>query len=180
MDLEKEIKQAGTTFEEANKVSNDLYSQKEELMKKIHIFNVLCFSRAMAEFLIDKDIKSYNVSAINVRHYRDYESGENNIMFDIVDLQGKALESDNMDEKQSDIWIKCMDFFNSNALSSIDRDFINQNFEVDVWRSISLLKDTEEQILDLFLNKDLRTILEFNKMKVGLENSNVSCKKAKL
>lgn len=187
MDIEKEFKQFNSTSEGTREVVYDLYRQKNEIEKKIHIFNVLCLSKQMAQFVNEK-ISSANVSALNIRHYRDYESGGNNIIFDLLDLEGKAIESDAldkkdaevMDEQQSDIWGKCMDLLSANGLLNIDTDFINPEFKEDVWMSISLLKNTENEILDLFLNKEFKNIIQFHQIQNSLPINVESGKKLKI
>jgi len=183
MNLEKEFQRAGSTSEEIKDLVHDLYQQKRELEQKIHIFNVLSLARDMQEFAESIDVDSNHTSAIRFRHYRDYESGGNNVMFDLLDLHGEEVApgiSDVMDEQQEEIWGKCMGFLSSNSLVNVDIDFIKEEFTEKVQLSVSLLENTEEQILDLFLSKKLKSIVHFHQMHMGLPSNIEIGKKIKV
>jgi hypothetical protein len=180
MNLEEEFKRIGSTAEDIKPVIYDLYRQREEMEKKIHLLNVVSFTRGVMEILNSIDIRSYNVSALNFNYYRDHGTAGNNIMFDLLDLKGQVIDADIVDEKQDDLWGQVMDLLTSNALNHFDNRLINQEFKEDVWSRISLLSNTEEKILDLFLNKELKNGYEYYKMNSDLPNSNVSGKKSKI
>ena len=180
MDIEKEFKQFNSASEGNKEVVYDLYKQKTEIEKKIHIFHVLGFSKQMAEFVNSNSelFQSLNVSAISFKHYRDYESGGNNVRFELLDLQNQVIEDSN--EQQLEIWGKCMDILSGNGLLGVDDEFMNKEFKENVWTPVSLLNNPENQLLELFLNKDLKSVLDFHMMQNDLPSNNESGKKLKV
>jgi hypothetical protein len=180
MDIEKEFKQFNSTSEGNREVVYDLYKQKTEIEKKIHIFNVLSFSKQMAEFVKGniEVFQSQNVSAITMKHYRDYESGGNNVRFELLDSNNQVIEE--ADEQQLEIWGKCMELLSGNGLLGVDEEFINKDFKADVWVPVLLSSKIENELLELFLNKDLKSVLEFHMMQTDLPSNNESGKKLKV
>jgi hypothetical protein len=182
MDILNDFKKAGSTAKETKEVIYDLYNQKSEIERKVHLFTVLAFSREMNQFIEEQQVSTCNVSSINLRHYRDHESGCHNLLFDLLNLQHKEIEHSLMDEKQNQIWCKIMEMLSSNGLISVDNLLVNQSFIEDKNKkmSISLLKNTENDILEIFLNNDLKKILQFHLMQNDLPSNNESGKKLKV
>jgi hypothetical protein len=180
MDLKEEFEKIGSTVDDIKPIVRDLYLQKEEMEKKIHLFNVISFSRGMIELLNTKVISSSNVSALNFRHYMDHETGMNNIMFDLVDLKGKEIDSEFLTEEKNDIWGDVMSLLSSNALSSFDSSLVNSEFKENVIKTISLLENTENEIINLFLNSELKKVYEYHKMNDNLPINNAVGRKSKI
>lgn len=180
MNLEEEFKKMGSTHEDMREVVYDLYKQRTEIEKKIHIFNVLGFSKQMGEYANGNSelFQSLGISAISLKHYRDFEAGGNNVRFELLDLKNQEIEDAN--EQQLEIWGKCMELLSSNGLLGIDADFINPEFKEDIWVPVSILSNPENQLLELFLSKELKSALEFHMMQGDLPSNNETGKKLKV
>jgi hypothetical protein len=180
MNIEKELKKMGSNKKGLKKVVADLYEQKEELDKKIHLFNVLSFAKEIGELVHRPEFISCNIVTMNIKHCEDPGSGTNNIRFELIDSEGKIIEFDVKDKVQKKISRECMEIQFSNGFIDVNPIYISQYFKKDVWQSISLLNNTKEAILDLFLNNDLKSTLEFNQMQNSLPNNNENGKKLKI
>lgn len=180
MDLEKEFKQMGSTPQEIKEVVYSLVREKKEIEKKIHLFKVLSCAKEIAQFSQSQDLESHNISAISFRHYKDYESSGNNLMFDLLNLSSQEIDYDVMNEKQSDILGQYMGILSANGLYGFDPEFINEEFKEDIQLPVSLLNNTEEKILELFLSKELKTALKFQQMQNELPMNDEVSKKLKI
>lgn len=166
MDLIKELKLAEEKSN-AEKVIDDLYDQQCEISQKIHILRVNELAKDVLAFVRSELLKSDEVKGIHLYFYQDNNDSDNRFFFHFEDANEDRL-SDKLEKKYFGVrkkFQKLFDSFGFVNLANINEEFSNQQ-----WCDIKLDENIDKAILDLFLSKELKAVLDFSKMQIALES----------
>lgn len=175
MDLIKEFKnmeQAALSYKD---VLGNMKQEQVELEKRIHVFKVLDLAKELAEIVDSGLTENFKVSGFKITHYTNTTS---HFLCEFLNLSGKVFEINMTDSKRNILCRKIDDLFNDLNLKSLD----NASNEMQSFRPYYLpfQQGIDKQIMQMLLSDELKSMLEYSKMQVGLEKKEVAQKKIKI
>lgn len=175
MDLSKELLKINSKEENLEIVLDKLEKEKELADKKFHIFSVIQFVKKvkdMAPMLIKEGIVNLRVSAQNTDRAK---ASDYSIMTLRMDPHKEDFEEtvNVRNEKQNFLpWFEQFLTLNDDFLMNVKMTESFTNPRSYQPKDINLQGNIEEQFYSVLLNKELKTVLEYNVLHLKLENKN--------
>ncbi len=160
MDIGEEISylKNGSSSEE---ILLNLMVEKEELEQKIHIFKVIKLTDSIREMLESNPFERYGITFIELTHEVFHSTNESLISFDLYDSNKQRIK----DVVEPIRQIKKL-FEN---MYNIDSSNISHNMNIES-NLVELKKGADQEILNLLLSKELKTLFDYQMMQSDLDN----------
>jgi len=152
-------------------VINNLESEQENINKKLYIFKILRFIDSLNQLNNVNDFKNLNVNSGTLAYGYDREENEYFIVLRFIDSDGKQIGY-NLDKN---IRNACK------FPGRLDVTYLSEDFQIDKLYYLNFSMDIKKDLLDLFLSKELKSVLEYNEIDNELDNKKeIVLKKPKL
>ena len=172
MDLINELKEIEDNNLPVEMIIENLEEDQIQIRKKIHILKVINFSRAMKK-LVQSDIPKDKILGINLQYH---QSG-NLYQFSIhlLDHQEKRLKTDSEFKEKSKDFVELL-----KKSGKLNLNYVSESFWEDGQGNILFNKEVDKQIFDLFLNDELKKILDYSQLSVELKDKEGIQKRLKI
>jgi len=145
-------------------VVKDIVSEKVELKDKEHILETVNLANKLEKLVEEKFFKELQLTAIEIVCDYDYEEGYKIRVPSVSTLGGFTQDAN---QEQIEFF---EEFFSS--ISEHDSDFISK--ELMDGSILELKQGIAREVINLLLSSRLKTIFDYNKMKVDLPDNNGS------
>jgi hypothetical protein len=171
MDLLKELAEIDTDQSSADNIINDIENQKYELSKKSHILKILALCNQVEKIIDEVEFKQDKIKFLKVYWEGNAQRKDIKLGFYLLDSNKKELavlnenytfiKSFSMLSKETDK----LGLFDPAFKSDLDPN--SEDMILDAKLSI------KEKLLNILLSKELKSILDYNRMQLNIpENEN--------
>lgn len=168
MELTTELKNIKNNSSSVKSVLEHLKQEQIQLDKKVYIFKVLDLAKELTD-MVDSGLTSANkIHGLVVHHYVNFVTDDKCIVH-FLDSKGKVMDIKNGKTARFNFTQKITSLFNGLGLEVLD--YVSEDFQSSRECFVPLKKGVDEKILELFLNKELTSMLNCSKMQVDLEDS---------
>jgi len=184
MDLTKELEIIEKESFAHESILNKFNEEKYQLEKKSYIIQVLKIARDVDNYIMLKNFSLCNIGGIELDCSEDDYNKTNSISLNFQRCDGEFIPHDEMTKKYPEILQRFREIFNGNEFKSlkdlsVKSEFLNEEFITD-GKEIDLIEGAGEQLIDTLLSKELKTILDYNRMQLSLDNKQKGGKKLKV
>jgi hypothetical protein len=175
MDIKKELEEISSSqnfgasiYNELKKQEEELINQQNELLKKMHLINIISAAHEIESLIENNFFDKNGVKFLEIITGTDYHNNKE-VYFDCLDKDKEFAEHPSDDEDNN---------YYPNLLSKIFKieelnlELTNIKFKSDDNKTFELKVGVGEKILKLFLSKELKAIYDYNKMQVDVPNNN--------
>jgi hypothetical protein len=164
MDIQQELREIySRNIDDTRSIIRQAKDYSKELEKKHHILNVLNIAQAIEQLVENKSFEKADTYYIKLSLNNSFSCYDKNRNFLYAPVNKKVEKLSNSTEELFKI--------------TLDEKYMGGNLD----NFIDLSKPVKEQLFKMLLNKELRTIVEYNQMQIDLvENSQETSKKLKL
>lgn len=144
-----------------------LGKEKTDIDKKIHIFEVFSTLKSIQKIFNEGKFLSAGVHFLKIKNYNDYDSGYL-ISFEIIDIHNKEINKYNSHNNYIPFYKKLEKLFRSISLN----DFSSDDFKEKDVRVFAIDKNLTENLKSLFLNIELKALLDYTLLGKALAKKN--------
>jgi hypothetical protein len=185
MDITKELEkmQKGNLYPHA--IVEDINKEKEQLEKKGYIFQVLAIAKDIEDYISLKDFSICNIGGFGL-DCCDHNDGTHSVAFYFYRPNGEIINHDNTMKKQyPEIVQRFREIFNGSNFDGLKdlemkSKYLNDAFVQSGCVEIDLELGAGEEVLNALLSKELKTVLDYSRMQLDLENKSEPSKKLKV
>lgn len=172
MDLINELKEIEDNSLSIENLIEKLEEEQVQLAKKAYILKVINISRAMTE-LSHSEILKDKILGINLSYHQSYDNYQ--FYIHLLDYQENRLETDAQFREKSKELVALL-----KTNGKLNKNYVSQSFWEDSRGKILFNKEVDKQIFDLFLNEELKKILDYSQLAVELKDKKGSEKRLKI
>ena len=168
MDIKEELKELMNDDKSANSLMAEINQEKVKLEKKLHIIQVVSITNRMEKAVEEKFFNDFDFINYEIRFY----SLEFSVNYTLQN-KGKRTPSKNISPEI----VKFLDDLSSD-IQSLNPKYKNDRLSnLNREHKLELKPGIGEQMLELFLSKELKNIVDYNKMQLELPTNNDSISK---
>ncbi len=168
MDITKDLRRVMANDSSPNQIIDEIHKQQNELRLKAHLFKVLSLHKAIEETINDNTFKNTGIEFIHLEFLYDIDKDEHKgftVNYSLHDINNNIIPRFKVSQTNG-LFRKA--FF---EIKNVDINLTNSE-ELEKYHMFEVKPGLGDKLIDLFLNKELKTILEYNKMQISLENNN--------
>jgi hypothetical protein len=165
MDIREELKDLLYENKSAHDLRNEIIQEKVQIEKKLQIIQAISLAQKMEKAVKENLFSNFSLINFEIRFYSLTLSvkyslkskGKKNITPELIEF---------LDEISHDIELLYAKYRNEKKLSNLNPE-----------HKLELKPGIGEKMLELFLAKELKTIVDYNKIQLELPNNNDSASK---
>jgi hypothetical protein len=185
MDLIKELEKIENNNVSYSTILDEFNQEKAEMDKKMHIINVLSIAKDVEDYINLNDFEAINIGGFEMDCCEDEDTKSQSISFSFFRCDGEAILHDSMKKKHPEILQRFREIFNGSNYKglkdlSVKTEFLNAEFTESGWIEVDFIQDAGEVIVNSLLSKELKSILDYSKMQLELNNKKEPGKKLKV
>jgi len=150
-------------------------SMQDSSVERKHLYKICNFAYRLEDKIAIDFFKKGGVDSIDIMCQYEFHDGYV-LYFDIIDKEGKIMNKLDYRLKKLE-QVKIIDSLVLD-LKVFEKKFTN--FKENICYPLNLKLGISEEVLDLFLSKDLRTIFDYDIMQLELSSENNKTKKIKI
>jgi hypothetical protein len=176
MDIKKELEKFESANDYGSKLVNEMKTQVEELNKKVYLFKALTLAKKLEEKVNTDFFKNEEMKFIQLivdRHETKTEHYK--MMIGILDKNKELIvpTNDQGVNNNQTVWLmKVLKELLEDG--KLDNKFMNKEAINKHGSILELKSGIYQDILDLFLSKELKNTYEYNKMQTEIPENNES------
>lgn len=185
MDLVKELEKMKNGNLYPHAIVEDINKEKAELEKKGYVFQIMAIAKDIEDYISLKNFSLCNIGGFGL-DCCDHNDGTHSVAFYFYRPNGEIINHDNEMKKQyPEIVQRFREIFNGSNFNSLKdlemkSTYLNEDFVQSGCMEIDLVKGAEEGVLDTLLSKELKTILDYSRMQLDLDDKKEPSKKLKV
>jgi hypothetical protein len=174
MDIKKELKNFETANDYGSILVNEMKNQTEELNKKIYLFKVLSLAKKLEEKVNTDFFKNEGIQFIQLvvdRHETKIDYYK--MMIGTLDKNKELIPPSNNQGiyNEPTLWLMAI-LKELLEEGKLDKKIMNHNSIHQYGSILELKPGIHQEILDLFLSKELKNTYEYNKIDSELSTNN--------
>ncbi len=183
MDLIKELEKMEKGNLSLHEIRQEIEEQQLQLEKKAYIFKVLSIAKDVEDYIKTESFPSKDIAGIELDSYES--ENEVSIAFSFFRNDGETIYHDLMKKEYPEILQRFREIFNGPAFAnlkdlSVKNEFLNKEFVQSGSQEFDLNEGVGEEIIDVLLSKELKSMLDYSKMQLSLDNKSEKNKKLKV
>lgn len=170
MEISKELASIFLKEKTVQDVLKDIELQRENIHKKEHIFKAIAIADALENMIDSGLFEQYDIQKIKMSHYYDTSVEINTMNFYLYGQDNKGFSKYNRSGKLEDEPVepvkklkKVFDDFHLFHTKEISEDFREEDEKI-----LEIKKGIGDEILNLLLSSELKSILSYSKLKNNL------------
>lgn len=185
MDLVKELEKMQKENLYPHSIVDYINKEKEELEKKGYIFQVLAIAKDIEDYISLKNFSLCNIGGFGL-DCCDHNDGTHSVAFYFYRPNGEIINHDNEMKKQyPEIIQRFREIFNGSSFGGLKdlemkSAYLNEDFVQSGCVEIDLEVGAGEEIVNNLLSKELKTVLDYSKMQLELDDKKEPSKKLKV
>jgi len=168
MDITKDLKRVMTKNASANEIVDDICNLQDELRLKAHIFKVLSLANKIDESINENALKNTNIKLISLEFLHEIDDDDRRgfiVNYSFHDVNNNLIPRFKISDLNASFTKAFLE------IKNVDINLTNKK-ELEKFHMLEVNETLSDKLLDLFLDKNLKTIFEYNKMQLSLEDSN--------
>lgn len=185
MNLIKELEKISNENFSHESILESMEEEKLQLEKKQHIIHVLKIARDIDNYINLKNFELCNIGGFELDCYENTTEKICSISFNFYHNDGEMILHENMKKEYPEILQRFREIFNGDKFKSlkdlsVKKDFLSENFIESSCEEVDLAEGAGEVLINMLLNKELKSILYYSKLQLDLENKKEPNKKLKI
>jgi hypothetical protein len=172
MDVINELKEIEDNNLPVEMLIENLEEEQVKLGKKIYILKVVNLSKAITK-LSQSEILKDKILGMNLTYHQMYDNYQ--FSMHLFDYQEKTVKTDPQFREKSKTVVE---LFKNNG--KLNENYVSESFWQDGKGKILFNKAVDKQIFDLFLNEELKKILDYSQLSVELKDKEGGKKRPKI